>query len=397
MKKYIVMVCFLIQIVVCAQDSIVVISPNGGEKWITGSTQIIQWVDNVSENVKIELYQDGNLHSLITSFTPNDSLYSWLVPPHIWTNSNYKIGIESTSDQDNFDLSDNNFAISGMDVTLPDGGEIWQAGEIYTITWDDYLVVPVRIEQYKNDTIYSILSLNTPSDGGFEWEIPYLEAGGNDFKMRMASTTHTNQFDFSDSSFTIVANELTVISPESGDIWNVGTTHQILWNANFDDNVWINLFKSEEFEKLISASTENDGSFDWTVPFAVVSGSDYQIKIGSLINSVISDMSDVFTITTNTGIGQGFSGISESYQLLQNYPNPLNNSTTLYYGLPEESSMEIIIYDVLGNEVKVYTEVKQAAGFHKIQFDANEYNSGVYFYRIIAGSFIETKKMVLMK
>jgi len=75
----------------------------------------------------------------------------------------------------------------------------------------------------------------------------------------------------------------------------------------------------------------------------------------------------------------------------------LNNSTTLYYGLPEESEVTIYIYGVLGNELMVYNEEKQPAGYHKMEFDATDYGSGIYFYRLQAGSFIETKKMVLMK
>jgi hypothetical protein len=65
--------------------------------------------------------------------------------------------------------------------------------------------------------------------------------------------------------------------------------------------------------------------------------------------------------------------------------------------LPNESSTEIIIYDVLGNQLMVYNEEKQAAGYHKFKFDATEYRSGIYFYRLQADSFVETKKMVLMK
>jgi len=59
--------------------------------------------------------------------------------------------------------------------------------------------------------------------------------------------------------------------------------------------------------------------------------------------------------------------------------------------------VKITIYDVLGNEVMIYSEEKRSAGYHKMEFDATEYRSGVYFYRIQAGSFIETRKMVVIE
>jgi len=81
---------------------------------------------------------------------------------------------------------------------------------------------------------------------------------------------------------------------------------------------------------------------------------------------------------------------------MQNYPNPFNPSTTIYYALPEAGSVELVIYDVLGNELMKYSE-NQEAGYHKFEFDGSDLTSGLYFYRLQAGSFLETKKMVLMK
>jgi hypothetical protein len=81
---------------------------------------------------------------------------------------------------------------------------------------------------------------------------------------------------------------------------------------------------------------------------------------------------------------------------MQNFPNPFNPSTTIYYALPEEGDVELVIYDVLGNEVQRIKEEKPA-GYHKYEFQANNYKSGVYIYRLIAEGFVETKKMILMK
>jgi hypothetical protein len=85
------------------------------------------------------------------------------------------------------------------------------------------------------------------------------------------------------------------------------------------------------------------------------------------------------------------------FSLEQNYPNPFNPSTTIQYQIPESGLVTLKIYDVLGREIITLVNEELSAGKHEADFDASGFNSGVYFYRLQAGSFIETKKMVLMK
>jgi len=85
------------------------------------------------------------------------------------------------------------------------------------------------------------------------------------------------------------------------------------------------------------------------------------------------------------------------FALAQNYPNPFNVSTIIQYNLPVHSNITIDIYDILGRKVKTLVDKQQQAGYHTIDFDASELSSGVYFYRLQAGDYIETKKMILLK
>jgi len=85
------------------------------------------------------------------------------------------------------------------------------------------------------------------------------------------------------------------------------------------------------------------------------------------------------------------------YYLLQNYPNPFNPSTTIKYKIPEISFVTLKIYDVLGNEISTLVKEEKPAGSYKVKFDASGFPSGIYFYQLQAGSFVETKKMVLLK
>ncbi|SMO39815.1 T9SS type A sorting domain-containing protein [Gracilimonas mengyeensis] len=86
-----------------------------------------------------------------------------------------------------------------------------------------------------------------------------------------------------------------------------------------------------------------------------------------------------------------------AYQLEQNYPNPFNPSTTIKYQLPASSEVSLKVYDMLGREVADLVNGRQAAGAHQARFDASNLSSGMYIYRLQAGSFVETRKMMLIK
>ena len=89
--------------------------------------------------------------------------------------------------------------------------------------------------------------------------------------------------------------------------------------------------------------------------------------------------------------------IPDSYELAHNYPNPFNPSTTINYSIPTHSHVSLKVFDVLGREVSVLVDKEQSSGNYKLKFDASSLTSGVYFYRMQAGQYVETKKMVLMK
>jgi hypothetical protein len=87
----------------------------------------------------------------------------------------------------------------------------------------------------------------------------------------------------------------------------------------------------------------------------------------------------------------------KNFTLHQNYPNPLNPSTVIRYELPVNSNVTITVFDVLGNEVATLVNEPKPAGSFEVNFNGSNLSSGVYYYRLKAGSFIETKKFVLLK
>jgi hypothetical protein len=104
-----------------------------------------------------------------------------------------------------------------------------------------------------------------------------------------------------------------------------------------------------------------------------------------------------YTFNCPTGIVPTSNGIPREYKLAQNYPNPFNPSTKISFALPKAGNVELKIYDILGREVTTLVNEFRIAGNYTVDFNASNLASGVYFYRIKSGDFIDTKKMVLMK
>ncbi len=90
-------------------------------------------------------------------------------------------------------------------------------------------------------------------------------------------------------------------------------------------------------------------------------------------------------------------GIPTEYSLEQNYPNPFNPTTTVRYEIPALSFVTLKVYDVLGSEIATLVSEEKPVGNYEVEFDGSGLTSGVYFYTLQAGDFVETKKIVLMK
>ena len=90
-------------------------------------------------------------------------------------------------------------------------------------------------------------------------------------------------------------------------------------------------------------------------------------------------------------------GLPKEYNLFQNYPNPFNPETNIQFDLPKEGLVTLKVYDILGREVKnIVNEFKQA-GSYIVSFDGNRLSSGIYFYRLESGNFVQVRRMVLIK
>jgi Secretion system C-terminal sorting domain len=115
------------------------------------------------------------------------------------------------------------------------------------------------------------------------------------------------------------------------------------------------------------------------------------------LNLVYARINGVEYGTRITSVRNTRSSLPGSFVLFQNYPNPFNPSTTISYQLSVNEFVTLRIFDVLGREVAKLVNERQTAGNHSITFNANNLPNGVYFYRLRANTFVETKKLTVLK
>ena len=104
-----------------------------------------------------------------------------------------------------------------------------------------------------------------------------------------------------------------------------------------------------------------------------------------------------FTIGSAVGVSDNKPAMVEKFSLANNYPNPFNPSTKIQYSLPTNEFVSLKVYDIIGREVATLVNQQQSAGVYDVNFNASNLTSGIYFYKIDAGSFVDVKKMMLIK
>lgn len=193
------------------------------------------------------------------------------------------------------------------------------------------------------------------TDGGTNWSVPTLLISGDFYGVKLFNVDSTQT-------------------------WYWATQKKIFKTTN-DGLNWsemsINLV-DPEFIRAVSFKKIGNKFYGW-----VGTNTGKLFKISELISPI-----GIHPISTE---------IPKSYSLSQNYPNPFNPVTKIRFSLPHAGNVRLTVYDALGKEIKLLVNENLQAGIYETDFDAANIPSGVYFYRIEADGFTETKKMILLK
>jgi hypothetical protein len=297
--------------------TITVSVPNGGETWAAGSTQTIQWTSTGSiSNVKIELSRNGVSGTYETLFanTPNDGSESWVVTGPGTTNAFVRISDASNSATS--DTSNSAFTITAppppptITVVAPNGGENWQVGSTQTIQWTssgglrghDAAISNVKIELSRNGVggPFETLFASTSNDGSEPWTVSGPTTTNAIIKISDASNSATS--DTSNAVFTISSPPppgptITVLAPNGGETWSIGSFQTIQWTSTgVSGNVKILVSRDggATYQVIISR-TSNSGSTRWFV--GGPASMQCRIQVQSINNPSIKDSSNAdFTI-----------------------------------------------------------------------------------------------------
>lgn len=155
--------------------------------------------------------------------------------------------------------------------------------------------------------------------------------------------------------------------------------------GNFDENINCFFPHASGYPYSITASDYDlDGKTD--------------IAIVTVVDFGVDSLFVIYNLGGAVGIeDQEIENAPKTFSLEQNFPNPFNPNTTIQFSLPQSEKLSLTVFNLLGEKVKTLVEEYREAGNHSVQFNASQLASGIYFYRLQAGSFIETKKMILMK
>ena len=270
---------------------ITVTSPNGGESWEVGSVRNITWTSTGTVgNVMIDYSSDnGSYWTTIMASTANDGTHPWTVPDALSTTCLVRVSETDGSPTDTSDAVFSFVPAPAITVTSPNGGESWEVGSVHNITWTGTGTVGNVMIDYTTDggSTWTPIVASTANDGTHPWAVPSTLS--TTYRIRV-SETDGSPTDMSDAVFSIVAvPAITVTSPNGGESWSIGSTHNILWTcAGISGDVTI-LLTQGPFEMTLGTSPASSGAFTWEIDPGLSVGNDYRIRV---YQAAVEDYSD---------------------------------------------------------------------------------------------------------
>ncbi len=288
-----------------------------------------------------------------------------------------------------------------VSLISPDGGQTWQGGTTYNVTWSVSNISNVKLEYTTSPGgAWQLITASTPATtGSYPWACPYVSS--TQVRIRVGDATDSAPFDSSTNVFTIegaLPIQLLGFSARA-----VNNTVVLDWSTLSELNNYGFEIQTSVQDSLHYFSVPNGfvpGHGTTNVPhvyqFTVINPpveAFYRLKQIDLDGSTW--YSDGVLVAMLTGVNER--EIPSVFAVYQNYPNPFNPSTTIGYDVPVAGHVSVEIFNMLGEHVATLVNEILLPGRHSVLFNGEGIPSGLYFYRLKTESYSVVKRMVLMK
>jgi len=301
----------------------------------------------------------------------------------MWDNNGVAVCNESHEQADYSVISDN---LGGVAVAWADkrNGNF----DIYAQNIDSRGKLGTNRYQFNRNGLNKTISNTNPADDTLLISLPGLrETGYYSVTVNIDSLIHP------------AVNELTI------KLTHLTTTDTIVFQLNGGENFIGTFLDDYALDILTSGNPPYTGFYKSYNPLSSYMNSDLNgewiltIEDNNITNNgTLKSWGLVFNKGEITDVEyEGSGNTPNNFSLEQNYPNPFNPSTKIQYRVPSISQVVLKIYDILGNEIATLVNEEKPAGVYEVEFNAATLSSGVYFYQLKAGEFIQTKKMILIK
>jgi hypothetical protein len=188
-----------------------------------------------------------------------------------------------------------------------------------------------------------------------------------------------------------------VVSPNGGEAWQRGLPYFIRWKSNFVDSVVLAL-QSDQGATTVLDTVANSSTWNWEIHPQMPTGN-YKVLIKNVHRDTLTDVSNAYFSIIDTVATKVSTALqsAESWALQQNYPNPFNPVTHISFTLPVSEHANLAVFDLEGRQVGTLQDGILPAGSHTVYFDGRRLASGVYIYRLSTPSFMQIRKMMLLK
>jgi hypothetical protein len=234
---------------------------------------------------------------------------------------------------------------------------------------------------------WEVIGDTTMLSNGLTYKIKQSNSGYKShsrfFEDKVYSYSTINQEETIEYDFTLLPGDTLFFIPDTFVVTLIDIRYENIFGL--DRKQWLFLFDAIPFidDEVIVTITDSIGlTSTWNI-----------FETHELVGAIINGR----TYGTIVSIGDPKNELKKSFILSQNYPNPFNPTTVIKYQLPEAGLVTLKVFDILGNEIETLVNEQKQTGTYEITWYAEGLPSGIYFYRLQAGDFIETKKMILMK